>query len=206
MVGDRDRLKQVVRTCSTTPPGTARPAAGHGVRAVERRRHSCSRSATRARHPAAGSATAGLRTVHPGRAGRPTAAPASAWPSPAGSSTCTAARSRSSTRSPAVRRLPHPLPRARPDGSVEAAGRIRTGCRSRRLARGLYGSRVVVAARRAQVPYKCVRTSAPGQVRRDKCASRSRAGSPPGEVRRSSVQRLDRQRDDSRLGPVCHSG
>jgi HAMP domain-containing protein len=69
--------------CSTTRPGTARPAARSSCGPSAARITCCSRWPTRAKASRPPSAT-GSSSASPGASGRPTAAPVSAWPSPAG--------------------------------------------------------------------------------------------------------------------------
>ena len=85
-------------TCWTTRPGTARPAAPCMVRAERRDDHAAARGRRRGRRASRRPTGTGSSNASPAASGRPAAAPGWGWPSPAGWSSCTAARSPWSTR------------------------------------------------------------------------------------------------------------
>jgi DNA-binding response OmpR family regulator/HAMP domain-containing protein len=105
------------RTCSTTPPGTARPAAPSTVRAERRGDHVLLAVADEGDGIPAADGT-GCSSASPAANGPGTAAPGWGWPSPAGWCNCTTARSRSS--------IPPGAGRSVLAGCRKRAGR--TGC------------------------------------------------------------------------------
>ena len=129
---DRDGCTRWSRTCWTTRPGTARRAATVRVTAPSGADLVLEVGRRGPGHRAAGPG-AGLRALHPGRTGHGRRHRAWASPSPAGWSTCTAARSPWSTHRAAESEPPSPPPapprppRPAPPTSPTAARPERTG-------------------------------------------------------------------------------